>query len=240
MAAIPFWKVTLKICVYQSHQVRSCCWFFSTAPPRSTIRVTSSYFLWTSLSSVAFHLTSAHLAPDQEGGCDESTGERTQLCDSKKQNDGEVLYKTLKAINGLQAEKKVNAAIQNDLLKLKALAKADEEDDRHLWRLQKQRGDRRGYKIQNDQAILVADHVYFPNGTVASAFDSNHKMRGKIPSYKEWIEAKRYKWEALIVYAPACAHIHTRARTRTHSHTYTHTLVSLGSRPLATPVSVSE
>ena len=52
--------------------------------------------------------------------------------DSKKQNDGEVLYKTLKAINGLQAEKTVNATIQNDLLKLKALAKADEEDDRHL------------------------------------------------------------------------------------------------------------
>ena len=107
--------------------------------------------------------------------------------DSKKQNGDEVLYKTLKAITGLQAEKTVNATIQNDLLKLKALAKADEEDDRHLWRLQKQRGDRdrRGYKIENDQTIFVADHVYFPNGTVASAFDSNHKMRGKIASYKE-------------------------------------------------------
>ena len=79
----------------------------------------------------------------------------------------------------------MNVTIQNDLLKLKALAKADEEDDRHLWRLVKQRGDRRGYKIENDQSILTAGRVYFPNGTAASTFDSNHKMRGKIVSYKE-------------------------------------------------------
>ena len=93
----------------------------------------------------------------------------------------------------------VNVTIQNDLLKLKALAKADEEDDRHLWRLVKQRGDRRGYKIENDQSILTAGRVYFPNGTAASTFDSNHKMRGKIVSYKERIEAKRHEWETLIV-----------------------------------------
>ena len=135
-------------------------------------------------------------AEEYKGLLGELKSERAELRDSKKHNDGEVLDRTLKAINALQAEKQVNAAIQNDLLKLKAI---DEEDDRHMWRLAKQRGDRRGYKIENDQSILTADRVYSPNGTAASAFDSNHKMRGKIASYKERIEATRREWEALIV-----------------------------------------
>ena len=130
----------------------------------------------------------------------ELKSERADLRDSKKHNDDEALEKATKAIEALNAEKSANAAIQADMLKLDALSNAkSQEEDKHLWRLAKQRGDRRGYKIENGQAIFVGGKVFFPNGPAASAFDSNHKMRGTIANQKKQIEDKRREWEAAIV-----------------------------------------
>ena len=44
----------------------------------------------------------------------------------------------------------------------------------------------------------------------------------------------------LLVYVACVCFTHARARKDTQPHILTHTLVSLGSTPLATPVSVSE